>query len=258
MLNTRKLTHEFEVTRQEDYYSFFRGNDLTSGNPSSNVETVEGKIKLNNFVLWVPIAKAEGQTKIFMKESELSSKDEYVMAFRQRRGLMAEVPSQITTWTWAFTTINFKERPQYLFVGFQKNLGADQKSNYALFNHMNVKNMYVIINDQQFPATIVDANFKNLDVGNFYMALQHVRSNYLQIDPLINESGINLVRFKNLATIFAFDLTKHERDIRGDVVTARLQVKFAVQTPAHLKAYACAINEKELFIKSDGSNVIVR
>lgn len=255
-----KVNHEFEITRQENYYSLFRGNVVSSENHTAlpNVETAEGKIKLKDFVLWIPVVKPEGTTKIHMKESELSSKDEYIIAYRQRKGLMVEVPNAITTWTWGLTTINFKERPQYLFMGFQHNNDIDQKSNYALFKHMDVKNMCVIINDQQFPAMIADADFANLDVGNFYMALQNVRSNYLQMDPYINECGINLIRFKNLTTIFAFDLTKHERDIRGDVVTARLQVNFAKPTPTNLKAYACLINEKEIFLKSDGGNVVIR
>ena len=105
---------------------------------------------------------------------------------------------------------------------------------------------------------ITDADFKNLDFGTFYTDLQNFRSNYLQIDPLINECGINPLRFKNLCTIYAFDLTKHERDIRGDVVNSRLEVKFSTQTEAHIKAYACLISEKEIFLKSDGSNMVIR
>ena len=247
------VNHEFEMTRQSDHFSLFRGENV-----ASNVETPKGKIDITSLLLWAPLVEADGEVKLNLKEAELSGKDEYVIAFRQRRGIMAEVTTGVSHWTWSFSTINYNERPQYLLVGFQKNLGEDQKSNYALFENMNVESMYCVINNQQIPYVITDADFKNLDSGTFYTDLQNFRSNYLQIDPLINECGINPLRFKNLCTIYAFDLTKHERDIRGDVVNSRLEVKFSTQTEAHIKAYACLISEKEIFLKSDGSNMVIR
>jgi len=257
-----KVSHQFEMTRQEDYFSLFRGadlnaNELPSGIP--NVDTAAGKINMKSLVLMIPIVKPEGRTQIMLKEAELSAKEEFIIAFRQRRGLMAAVPDNILNWTWSLTTINMKDRPQYLFVGFQHGRTTDQLTNYALYDNENVQRMYVSINNQQFPASIEDANFNEVNYGSFYKALQDVRSNYLQIDPLINESGINPLTFKNLLPIFCFDLTKHVKDIRGDVVTARLETQFAVSTgDRKIKAFACLINDKEVFITSDGGNITIK
>ena len=248
------VNHEFEMTRQADYFSLFRGDDIAG----INAATAEGKIDITSLVLWAPLVEADGEVKLNLKEAELSGKDEYVIAFRQRRGIMAEVTTGVTNWTWSFSTINYNERPQYLLLGFQKGFGEDQKSNYALFENMGVQSMFCVVNNQQIPYVITDADFKNLDFGTFYTDLQNFRSNYLQIDPLISESGINPLRFKNLCTIYAFDLTKHERDIRGDVVNSRIEVKFSKETEANTKAYACIISEKEIFLKSDGSNMVIR
>ena len=271
-----QVQHEIEMTRQEDYFSLFRGDALPaeqslikSGgggkrrklndlNASANVDTPEGKIHLQSLILWIPVVKPEGNAKILLKESQLHAKNEYVIAFRQRTGIMTEVPSGLTNWSWSLSTINFKERPKYLFIGFQNNLGSDQKSNYALFDNMDVRRMHAVVNNQQFPAVIADADFKNLDYGNFFTAVQNVRSNFLQLDPLINECGIDPLRYKNLCTIYAFDLTKHERDIVGTTVISRLEVQFKTQTPAHIKAYACLISEKEIFLQSDGGNMTIR
>ena len=117
---------------------------------------------------------------------------------------------------------------------------------------------FVLSTINKFPYVIPDADFANMDFGNFYMNLQHFRANYLQIDSLINESGVNPLQFKNLYTIYAFDLTKHVQDIRGDIVNTRIEVKFSAETAAHVKAYACLISEKEIFLKSDGANMVIR
>ena len=252
-----QVNHEFEMTRQADYFALFKGDDLAAV-AGSNAATSEGKIKIESLLLWVPVVKADGVAKINMKETELNGKNEYVIAFRQRRGLMAEVTTGVKDWTWNVSNISFEHRPQWLLVGFQKDTDATQTTNHALFNNMGVTNMFCVVNNQQFPYTTPDANFANLDFGNFYINLQHFRANYLQIDPLINESGIDPLRFKNIYTIYAFDLTKHVQDIRGDIVNTRIEVKFSAETPAHVKEFDCIISEKEIFLKSDGTNMVVR
>ena len=252
-----QVNHEFEMTRQADYFSLFKGDDVASEG-GSNPVTVAGKIKIESLLLWVPVVKADGVAKINMKEAELSAQSDYVIAFRQRRGLMAEVTTGVRDWTWNVSNISFEHRPQWLLLGFQKGTDNTQTTNHALFNNMGVTNMFCVVNNQQFPYTIPDANFANLDFGNFYMNMQHFRSNYLQIDPLLNESGLDPLRFKNLYTIYAFDLTKHVQDIRGDIVNTRIEVKFSAETTPNVKAYACLISEKEIFLKSDGGNMVVR
>ena len=253
-----QVNHEFEMTRQADYFSLFKGEDLAAATGgSSNAACPKGKIKIESLLLWVPVVKADGIAKINMKETQLNGKNEYVIAFRQRRGLMSAVTTGVRDWSWNVSNISFEHRPQWLLMGFQKDTDNSQTTNHALFANMGVTNMFCVVNNQQFPYTTPDADFPNLDFGNFYMNLQNFRANYLQIDPLINESGISPMEFKNLCTIYAFDLTKHVQDIRGDIVNTRIEVKFSAETPAHVKAFACLISEKEIFLKSDGTNMVI-
>ena len=251
------VSHEFEMTRQEDYYSLFRGDNLSDG--GENTACLEGKIDLKSLLLWVPIAKADGVVNINLKEHQLNSKTEYQIAFYQRRGIMTELPTGVQDWSWSFSTINFKERPQYLIIGFQADSDkTDQTLNCGLYDNSNVKKMTCMINDIRIPYNGVEADFANMDLGNFYTQLQDFGANYLQLDPLIHECGVNPIAFKNLRTLFAFDLTKHERDIRAEVVNSRIEVHFGAVTPANLRAYACIINKKEIFLKSDGGNLVIR
>lgn len=249
------VSHEFEFTRQEDYHALFLGEDVAGG---SNAECVKGKIDLKGLVLWIPIAKADGVVNINLKETQLNSKTDYPIAFYQRRGAMAEVTTAVTDWNWSFSTINMKERPLFMILGFQKDLQTDQKSNYALFDNMDVQKMSCVINDIRVPYDCAEADFKNMNLGSFYTQLQDFTANYLQIDPLLHECGINPVSFRDLTPLFVFDLTKHEREIRAEVVTSRVEVHFGTPVPPNVRAYACILNKKEIFLKSDGGRLVIR
>jgi hypothetical protein len=246
------VSHEFELTRQEDYYSLFRGADLTYA------DCVEGKIDLTSLLLWVPIAKADGDVDLMLKESKLNSQTSRTIAFFQRRGLMTEVTAGIHDWTWTFSTINYKDRPQFLIVGFQNNFKADQTSNYDLYNHMDITKMSCIVNGIRIPYDSAEADFPNMNLGSFYTNLKDFSANYLQLDSTLHECGIDPVTFRNLRPLFVFDLTKHARDIKAEVVNSRIEVHFAKVTTANIRAYACILNKKELFLQSDGGNVVIR
>ena len=254
------VSHEFELTRQEDYHALFRGNDIPTyaGGEGANAACPLAKIDLKSLVLWIPIAKADGVVNINLKEAQLNSKIDYPIAFYQRRGAMVEVTAAVTDWNWTFSTINFKERPQYLILGFQDDFKTTQKSNYALFQHKDIQKISCMVNDVRIPYDSAEADFKNMDLGGFYTQLQDFNANYLQIDPLLHECGINPVSFRDLRTLFVFDLTKHERDIKAEVVTSRIEVHFGTATQANLRAYACILNKRELFLKSDGGRLVIR
>ena len=247
------VSHEFEMTRQDDFYSLFRGDNI-----ATDAACVEGKIDLKSLLLWVPIAKADGNVNLMLKETQLNSKTNHTIAFFQRRGLMTEVTVGVHDWSWSFSTINYKDRPQYVIIGFQNNLGADQKSNYGLFNHMDITKMNCVVNDTRIPYDIAEADFKNMDLGNFYTGLKDFGANYLQLDSVLHECGIDPVSFRDFRTLFVFDLTKHARDIRAEVVNSRIEVHFENVTTANIRAYACILNKKELFLQSDGGNLVIR
>ena len=240
------VAHEFQMTRQEDYYSLFR--DAAD----------EGKVIFQHLSLWVPVAKPAGQIQINLKENQLSRKKSYAIDFYRRRGLMVVLPTAVTDWVWNFDISGFQERARYLIVGFQLGKTTDQKSNYAIFDHSDVKQMSCYVNDVCMPYVKADSNFKENDFGNFYRQLQNFSPNYLQIDPVLRECGVNPMDFKTLFPFFCFDLTKRKREIEGDVANACVKVSFGTATSANLRCYACLLSEKQLLIEADGSDMVIR
>ena len=49
------------------------------------------------------------------------------------------------------------EKPRFIIVGFQTAKDGDQTKNPSTFNHVNLKNAYVTLNSDRYPA--VDYNF---------------------------------------------------------------------------------------------------
>ena len=80
-------------------------------------------------------------------------------------------------------------------------------------------------NNEQFPSNLIKANFDENDNGFFYEMENHWRANYLQHPSIYNEGNmINPENFKNLFTIFTFDVSKQEFALAGSSISCNLHI----------------------------------
>ena len=74
-----------------------------------------------------------------------------------------------------------------------------------------------------------------------------VRANYLQFPATYTEGNmLTPVNFKDLYTIYCFDVTKQEFKVGGQSITCSLHVHFKTQTKANLKIYVAWYSERTL------------
>ena len=53
---------------------------------------------------------------------------------------------QETTFAWRLGVKNAPEKSRWIVIGFQTGKSGDQTQNPAIFDHVNLKNMYVMLN----------------------------------------------------------------------------------------------------------------
>ena len=154
---------------------------------------------------------------------------------------------------------SFAERPQMIWVGFQIGGVTNQNKNYGVFENADLESAYVVMNNVQFPHTIIKADWAENNFGFFYEMQKNMRDNYLQMPSRSNESNmIDPKSFRNLHPIFCFDVSKQYHTMEANTVICELHCHFSADTPANLKAYIGYFNDRTLEMRKDGSELIIR
>lgn len=238
---------ELQFVRGPDYPAIFRA-----------AAADEGKLTISKIYLDIPIV--EPNTAVALQYIKLLKEPTpFLYSFRQRHGMTAPVPTGITDFQQPITSTFFTERPIMVFVGFQISNVINQTVNYALFKNANVETMHIQMNNAQFPPVVRKANWGENDNGFFYEMQQHARANYLQCpDRFIEGNMLNPVNFKDLYTIYCFDVSKQEMTLGSNNVTCDLHVQFRTATEAHLRVYIAWFSDRTLEMFTDGSPINIR
>ena len=64
---------------------------------------------------------------------------------------MLSVPES-TSFTWRLSVKTAPEKPRFIIVGFHTAKDGDQTKNPSTFDHMNLRNAYVMLNSDRYPA----------------------------------------------------------------------------------------------------------
>ena len=91
---------------------------------------------------------------------EIESKVSLPVAYRTRQCDTITVP-QATTFAWRLGVKNAPEKPRWIVIGFQTGKSGDQTQNPAIFDHVNLKNIYVMLNSTRYPAVDYNLSFAN-------------------------------------------------------------------------------------------------
>ena len=242
---------EIEMVRGPDYPAIFR---VGNGDHAAEV----GKLKFSSITLNIPIVEP---STLLALEYLKGVKDPrpFLYSFRQRHGMFAPVPAHIQDFQQPITSSYFTERPQMIWVAFQTCNVVDQTHNHALYENSNVESMYIQMNNSQFPPVLMKADWAENDNGFFYEMQKHVRANYLQFPARYTEGNmLNPANFKDLYTIYCFDVSKQEMTLGSNNVTCDLHVHFKTASAANLRVYIAWFNDRTLEMFSDGSPINIR
>ena len=90
----------------------------------------------------------------------LKSKVKLPVEFRTRQCDMLSVPES-TSFTWRLSVKTAPEKPRFIIVAFQIAKDGDQTKNPSTIDHVNLKNAYVTLNSDRYPADDYNLSFAN-------------------------------------------------------------------------------------------------
>ena len=169
---------------------------------------------------------------------------------------MLSVPES-TSFTWRLSAKTAPKKPRFIIVGYQTAKDGDQTKNQSIFGHVNLKNAYVTLNSDRYPAVYYNLSFSNQTFSRVYGDAALFRVKFFGMDELITQSNITPCDYKTLYPLFTFDVRKQKEKLKYFVIDIQIKANFTENVPANTRAFALVISDKMLSFQFDGNKMSV-
>ena len=216
---------------------------------------IAGKVNLTKLSLFMPhVTPSVAASNTLYKVIE--SKVDVPLSFRSRQ-CDTSVVAVSNTFSWRLSAKSSNERPRYVIVGFQTSKDGDQEKNPAIFNHCNLKNMYITLNSERYPAVDYDLDFTNNKYSRAFRDAAKLDNRLYGVSDIIAQPNLTALNYKYICPLFVFDVSKQAERLKSTVLDVQIKATFGSNVPADTHAFAIVLSDKLLRIKSDGSRMNV-
>jgi hypothetical protein len=238
------VKHTLTLVRRSDDDAIFRDNAAGAG-----------KVRLSKLSWFMPEVIPSDLEKMQLYKT-IESKALLTVAYRARQCESVSVPGT-TTFSWPLGSQAAPEKPRYIIVGFQTEKDGDQLKNPSIFDHCNVKNIYVELNTNRYPAVDYQLSFPNQQISRAYRDAATFSEKFYGMDELITQSNITPSDYKDLYPLMVFDVSKQSEKLKASTVDIKIKATFNENVPAGTQAFAVVISDKMLKLQSDGNKMHV-
>ena len=234
--------HTLTLVRKDDNNAIFR-----------TAATAAGKVNLNKLSLFMPhvIPSVIASNNLY---KVIESKVDVPFSFRCRQCDTIAVPVS-NTFSWRLSARSANERPRYVIVGFQTNKDGSQELNPSVFDHCDLKNMYVTLNSERYPAVDYNLDFNNNKYSRAYRDAAKFDNRLYGISEIMAQPNLSALNYRYICPLFVFDVSKQAERLKSSVLDVQIKATFNSNVPAGTTAYAVVISDKLLRLKSDGSRM---
>ena len=232
------------LVRKSDDDAIFRDNVAGSG-----------KISLTKVSWFIPHVLPADAEKLQLYKT-IESKSTLPVGYRMRQCDSISVP-QSTSFTWRLSVKSSPEKPRYIVVAFQTDKDNNQKKNPSIFDNVDVKNMYVMLNSTRYPAVDYNLSFTKNQFSRIYGDVAAFRSKFYNMDELVSNPNISPPDYKTLFPLFVFDVSKQSERLKNSVTDIQIKMQFNNNVNASTEAFAIVISDKMINFQSDGNKMSV-
>ena len=149
------------------------------------------------------------------------------------------------------------EKPRFIIDAIQTAKDSDQIKNPSTFDHVNLKNAYVTLNSDRYPAVDYNLSFANQTFSRVYGDTALFGVKFFGMDELITQSNITPSDYNTLYPLFMFYASKQKEKLKSSVVDIQIKANFTENVPVNTRAFALVISDKMLSFQSDGNKMSV-
>ena len=247
----------------EDYRKILYGIQqrltLTRNNDNNAIfkaaATVNGTVEIERIRWFMPHVIPSDAYRLQL-DKIIEKKEKIPVGYRMLQCDSTQVPAGNTTFTWRLGVKSSPDIPRFIIVGFQSDKNNNQDTNPAIFDNLDVRNIYVTLNAKRYPDTDYDTDFTKNQYSRIYGDANLFRKKFYNMDELISNSGINLPDYKNLFPLYLFDVSKQSEKLKTSVSDIHIKASFnGAGVAANTLAYAVIISDRLFHFVSDGSKI---
>ena len=243
------MQQRLTLTRTGYNNAIFRGQ-----NAADNAAVGNGKIRIDKIKWFMPHVIPSDAYRLQL-DKIIEKKEKIPVGYRMLQCDNSPVPPASTSFTWRLGVKSSPDIPRFIIVGFQTNKNNDQTTNPAIFDHLNVLNIYVTLNAKRYPDTDYENDFTINKFSRIYGDATTFRKKFYNMDELVSNSGINPINYKKLFPLFVFDVTKQSEKLKTSVSDIHIKASFGNNPGNNVMAYAVIISDRLFHFVSDGSKI---
>ena len=249
------FAHNFIMTRSSTDNNALVHTEWADHAQRAGGEIYAGKVVLSN-IRWI-LPRITPEVIAGMTLSKLV-KDRKTLecGFRMRQHISLAVPES-NTFTWRLGVRSSPEQPRYIFLAFQSDKMEDQSCNNAVYDHCNLTNAHILLNNERYPLNDFTTNFRRNYFTYFYNEFIGFKKKFYGIDPAVSSVYVGPMDFKDRYPIFVFDVSKQSERLKSGVTDITLQCRFGANVPANTVAHVMMISDRKLKFQSDGEKLSV-
>ena len=243
------MQQRLTLTRTNDNNAIFKGNAAAGGVAD------DGKIKIDKISWFMPHVIPSDAYRLQL-DKIIEKKEKIPVGYRMLQCDNLPVPAGVGTFTWRLGVKSSPDIPRFIIVGFQTEKHNDQTKTPAIFDHCQVRNIYVTLNAKRYPDTDYENDFTINKCSRIYGDAALFRKKFYNMDELISNTGINPTNYNKLYPLFVFDVTKQSEKLKTSVSDIHIKASFNGDNPqADTIAYAVIISDRLFHFVSDGSKI---
>jgi hypothetical protein len=145
-----------------------------------------------------------------------------VLGFRSWRACEKPLNSNTNKIEWQVQTTTHVERPRYVLLALQTDKRNDALANAWSFDHCQIRNVKVYLNEKSFPYENLNLNFPKRNFALLYEMFCKFRESYYGKDPAPLVNQIDFIRKTPLIII---DCSKQNEAVKTGAVDVRIEIE---------------------------------
>ena len=237
------MQQRLTLTRTNDNDAIFKTN-----------ATVNGVVDIEKIRWFMPHVIPSDAYRLQL-DKVIEKKEKIPVGYRMLQCDNTQVPPNSTVFTWRLGVKSSPDIPRFIIVGFQTGKKNNQDANPAIFNNLDVRNIYVTLNAKRYPDTDYNNDFTKNQYSRIYGDATLFRKKFYNMDELVSNSGINPQDYKELFPLYLFDVSKQSEKLKTSVSDIHIKASFGDNPGNNTMAYAVIISDRLFHFVSDGSKI---